>query len=403
MIDASSNEGARALRDHPCYVPAMRIALCLALALTAALARAEERMTPLLLAVHDAPMPFRGSDGRTHLVYELWITNFSSAESTIEGVDVVGDGRAVATLDAATIAARLQPAGRRDASAAIASGATSLLFVHVVLPVGAPVPAKLSHAVRAEVPAAPPGQRQMTLDGGAVTVDRRPPAVIGPPLRGDSYVAADSCCDATRHTRAALPVDGRVRIAQRFAVDWEQLDDAGRIYEGPREQPGSYAIYGKEAIAVADARVASIVNDQPEQTPGKFPEAISIMQADGNAVVLDLGKGRFALYAHLQPGSVRVRAGDRVRRGQVLGLVGNSGNSVAPHLHFHVMDGPSGLDSNGLPYEIDAFDVVGHTPGTAAFDTAEADGTPLAVTPATPPVQARRALPLDQSIVRFAE
>jgi murein DD-endopeptidase MepM/ murein hydrolase activator NlpD len=179
------------------------------------------------------------------------------------------------------------------------------------------------------------------------------------------------------------------------------MDEASRIYAGPREEVRSYTIYGREALAVADARVASVVDYLPEQTPGRFPEAISIAQADGNSVVLDLGGGRFALYAHLQPRSVRVRKGERVRRGQVLGLVGNSGNSVAPHLHFHVMDGASALDSNGLPYEIDAFEVAGHTPGTAAFDEAEEKGTPLAVTPVTPPERVTRALPLDQSIVRF--
>lgn len=381
----------------------MRIA---ALGLTVALATfalAGERITPLLLAVHDAPVAFRGSDDRTHLVYELWITNFSSAPSTVQSVDVLGDGRTVMTLDGAAIAGRLQPAGRRDASAAVAPGATSLLFVHVVMPNGAAAPAKLSHVVRADVEAAPPDQREMTLTGGDVTVDRRPPVVIGPPLRGDAYIAADSCCDAVRHTRAALPVDGRVRLAQRYAVDWEQLDGDGRIYVGPREQPGSYVIYGKEAIAVADARVASVIDGLPEETPGKYPEAISLAQADGNAVVLELGKARFALYAHLQPGSVRVKAGDRVRRGQVLGLVGNSGNSVAPHLHFHVMDGASPLDANGLPYEIDTFEVVGHSPGTEAFDVAEEKGTPLAVTPVTPPDDVRKALPLDQTIIRFAK
>ena len=87
----------------------------------------------------------------------------------------------------------------------------------------------------------------------------------------------------------------------------------------------------------------------------------------------------------------------------MLGLVGNSGNSVAPHLHFHVMDGPSPLDSNGLPYAIEAFEVVGHSPGTAAFDAAEENGTPLAVTATTPPARASRALPLDQAIIRFAQ
>src|SRR5262249_14868499 len=104
---------------------------------------------------------------------------------------------------------------------------------------------------------------------------------------------------------------------------------------------------------------------------------------------------------HMQPGSLRVRAGDRVRRGQVLGLVGNTGNSVAPHLHFHVMDGPSALDSNGLPYEIDAFTVTGHTPGTAAFDAAEEQGTPLAITPVNPPAAVPHPPPPHQHIVRF--
>jgi hypothetical protein len=377
------------------------LAIAALLLFSPAVTAAAEQMTPLLLAVHDAPMPFRGSDDRTHLVYELWMTNFSSAEAKVEQVEVLGDGAPLATLDAAAVASRLQPAGQRDASDSIATGATSLLFIHVTLAADARTPKQLTHTVRAHIDAAPPGLEEMTMRGGAVTVDRRAPVVIGPPLRGLRYLAADSCCDATRHTRAALPVDGRVRLAQRFAVDWEQLDESGRIYVGPREQLSSYTIFGREALAVADARVVAIVDGLEEQVPGKFPEAISLAQADGNSVVLDLGGGRFALYAHLQPGSLRVKSGDRVRRGQVLGLVGNTGNSLAPHLHFHVMDSPSPLDSNGLPYEIDAFEVAGHSPGTEAFDTAEADGTVLAITPVSPPQKVRRALPLDQTLVDF--
>ena len=363
--------------------------------------RRGERMTPLLLAVHDAPIPFNGSDGRTHLVYELWITNFSSGDATVEQVDVLGDGTILETLDAAAMSARLQPAGRRDARATMPSSTTSLLFLHLTLAPAARVPARLSHQVRAHIDAAPPGQQQMTISGGDVTVDRRHVVVIGPPLRGARFVAADSCCDATRHTRAALSVDGHVRIAQRYAVDWEQLDDAGRVYVGPREQLTSYTIFGHEALAVANARVVMALDGLPEQVPGKLPEAIPLTEADGNAVVLDLGGGRFALYAHLQPGSLRVRVGDHVTRGQTLGLVGNSGNSSAPHLHFHVMDGPSPLASNGLPYEIDAFAVTGHSSGTAAFDHAEESGEPLAFTPVDPPRRVTRALPLDQTVVEF--
>src|SRR5262245_11142001 len=271
--------------------------------------RGSEQITPLLLAVHDAPMPFKGSDDRTHLVYELWITNFSSGNATVEQVEVLGDGRLLTTFDAEAIATRLQPAGRRDASAMLSGGATSLLFVHLTLAASSNVPARLSHRVRAHVDAAPPGLQEMTLSGGDVTVDRRTPVVIGPPLRGARFIAADSCCDTTRHTRAALPVDGRVRLAQRFAVDWEQFDAAQRIYAGPREQLTSYTIYGREALAVADARVVAAWDNLPDQVPGKYPEAISLVDADGNAVVLDLGASHYALYAHLQPGSVRVRVG----------------------------------------------------------------------------------------------
>src|SRR5262245_25256231 len=107
-----------------------------ALLATSVRAGAAERITPLLLAVHDAPMPFAGSDGRTHLVYELWITNFSSGGARVEGADVLGDGKSLASLDAASVARRLQPAGRRDAKATIPPSGTSLLFVHVVLPAG---------------------------------------------------------------------------------------------------------------------------------------------------------------------------------------------------------------------------------------------------------------------------
>jgi murein DD-endopeptidase MepM/ murein hydrolase activator NlpD len=112
---------------------------------------------------------------------------------------------------------------------------------------------------------------------------------------------------------------------------------------------------------------------------------------------------RFAVYAHLQPGSIKVQAGDTVKLGQVIGLVGDSGNSVAPHLHFQVTDGPSSLSSNGLPYQITSFAITGKTPGTEAFDEAESKGTPLAVTHISPPETVKEALPLDQLVISFPE
>jgi murein DD-endopeptidase MepM/ murein hydrolase activator NlpD len=283
----------------------------------------------------------------------------------------------------------------------LAGSTSALLFIHLILADGQAVPKALTHSVRIRAEAAPPGKQEIAETGGATGVDAQPAVVISPPLSGERYIAADSCCDASRHTRAALPVNGSVWIAQRYAVDWEQLDADGRIYHGPQTDLKSYTIYGRNVLAVSDATVASSIDGLPNQVPGKMPENIPIEEADGNSIVLDLGGGRYALYAHLAPGSVSVHKGDAVKRGQVIGLVGNSGNSLAPHLHFHVMSLPASLASNGLPYEIDSFIATGSSPGAAAFDAAEAEGTQLPVTPVVPARQAKNEMPLDQIVISF--
>jgi murein DD-endopeptidase MepM/ murein hydrolase activator NlpD len=365
---------------------------------------ASERITPVLLSVQDAPVPFIGSDGHEHLVYELWMTNFSSGNVAVEQVEILGSGGAVLqTLDASEIATRLQPAGLRVPSATMSASTSALLFIHVDLTGKVPTtPRQLTHRVRLRAEAAPPGQQEIIETGGETLVDPQAVELIGPPLRGAGYISADSCCEATRHTRAALPVNGRVWIAQRFAVDWEQLDDEGRVYRGVATDVASYNIYGKDVLAVADAKVASVIDNLPNQVPGKMPTNIPIEQADGNSIVLDLGFERYALYAHLKPGSIKVHAGDTVKRGQTIALVGNSGNTLEPHLHFHVMNHASPLASNGLPYEIDDFTVTATSPGTADFDTAAAQGSPLAITPLLPaPRHVTNGLPLDQLIISF--
>ena len=205
--------------------------------------------------------------------------------------------------------------------------------------------------------------------------------MLAAPLKGEGYLAADACCDAVRHTRALLAVNGQPFLSQRYAVDWEQIDAENRLYVGPRADVNSYAIFGDEALAAADGTVVVMVDGLAEQTPGLYPDNIPLPEADGNSVVLDIGNGFFINYAHFQPGSVRVQVGDTVKTGDVLGLVGNTGNSLVPHLHFHVQDGPSPLASQGLPYEFDSFTVTGQAVSTEAFDQAEADGTPLPLVP----------------------
>ena len=154
-----------------------------------------------------------------------------------------------------------------------------------------------------------------------------------------------------------MPYQGRVHVPQRFAIDFVQLEAGGQTHHGDAGDNHNYRCYGSQALAVAAATVVDVRDGIPENTPDPEKRAVpmTLSTVTGNWVVLDLGHGRFAHYGHLQPGSVRVHKSDRVRPGQVLGLVGNSGNSTEPHLHFQISDGPTILTSEGLPYELLTF------------------------------------------------
>lgn len=96
-------------------------------------------------------------------------------------------------------------------------------------------------------------------------------------------------------------------------------------------------------------------SDSIHHNPKHGPE-----KASGNVVMLALPDGRFAVYEHLKPGSVAVKAGQTVRRGQVIGALGFSGDSTGPHLHFHVADRPSIIEAEGQPFELERFSLLGH-------------------------------------------
>jgi hypothetical protein len=245
------------------------------------------------------------------------------------------------------------------------------------------------------------GPLPITETGGRTRVRAPTDLVLDPPLRGARFIAGDGCCTAVRHIRATLPLNTRLFTAQRFAIDWEQLDDQRRIVVGDLTQPASYVIYGAPVFAVADALVVATLDGLPDSPPGRLPPNLPVGQADGNHVILDLGDGRFALYAHLKPGSVRVQPGQRVARGDVLGLVGSSGNSSEPHLHFHVMDGPGALTSSGVPYLIRSFRATERAVSSEAYDRAASTGQPLEVEPLHFPALHQNVLPLDLWIVDF--
>ncbi|MDV9168828.1 M23 family metallopeptidase, partial [Streptomyces sp. W16] len=125
---------------------------------------------------------------------------------------------------------------------------------------------------------------------------------------------------------------------QRGALDLVALGALGtRTRRG--HDLAAYAAYGRPVRSPCDGRVISAADTVRDQEPG----GVSYQPPYGNHVFLDTGREIVKL-AHLRPGSVTVTQGDTVRVGQLLGEIGNTGNTTEPHLHLHAERDGLGLD-----------------------------------------------------------
>lgn len=139
-------------------------------------------------------------------------------------------------------------------------------------------------------------------------------------------------------------------LTQRYAYDFVVVDEELRRHRGRGTKPDEYYCHGLEIVAAADGAVVE-VEDRIRTAPllGWGVADVTAKSFRGNRVVVRHAPDEFALYAHLEPGSVRVRPGEAVVRGQVLGRCGHTGHSSEPHLHFHLQDGPDFFEAAGLP------------------------------------------------------
>ncbi len=152
-------------------------------------------------------------------------------------------------------------------------------------------------------------------------------------------------------------------VSQPFAYDFVKLGPDNQIYRGDGRALSDHYSWDQPVYAAAGGKVAYICYDMPDMAPGAVPDQL-ILRGDwrralGNAVVIAHGNDEFSFYGHLQQASVQVAVGETVRRGTLIGRVGNSGNSPGPHLHFHLMNGPNAFIDQGLPVKFSHFWAAG--------------------------------------------
>ncbi len=371
---------------------------------------AEEVVSPLVATPIASPNPVLGSDDKIHLAYEIVLMSMASGKVTIEKVETLdaANGSVLGTLEGDALTQMLRLNGGAK-GADIPAGGSGILFMDVTLPADATVPKAIKHRIEIAAEKTPPAAsdndrdpapeppQDITFTGDAVPVG--PAAIVlAPPLKGKRWVVGGGCCTPySYHRGATLPLNGAIRVAERFAIDFVQLNDQDALAGGAADKLESYAYFGDAIHAAADGTVVAVEDGLPEQVPGKLPDDATIQMAGGNHAVIDIGDGRFTFYAHMQPGSVKVKVGDKVKTGDVIGLLGNSGNTDSPHLHFHVMDGPSPLLANGLPYVFTSFTGAGRiTDEDPLFKGGKVDIDADALTGAH-----KNQLPLNLEVVDF--
>jgi hypothetical protein len=345
--------------------------------------------TPLLASVVAAPIPVPATDGKDHLAYELQLINVLPQDVTLTSLAVLAGAKTLLTLSGDKLAYWTRVMGSPAAPATkLGPGQGAFVWLDVALerPAdGAPptIPTNLTHAIGISMAEPLPGifPATMTETVAPVTVQTRKPVVIAPPLDGPNWLDGNSCCDMTAHRMAMNPLNGQVWAAERFAIDYIQIGSDGRIFTGDVAKPESYPYFGAGIRAVADGPVVAVVDGLPEQVAGKNPSGLPLDQYGGNHVVQDIGDGNYAFYAHLKTDSIKVKPGDQLTTGQVFAALGNSGNTSAPHLHFHVMSTPDPLRSDGLPFVFSSFKLDARVVSAESLDPALAEGKPVQLQP----------------------
>jgi hypothetical protein len=348
-----------------------------------------------------APTTFVGSDGQSHLAYELSITG--SSDARVERLDVLSDadGTPLTTYSASDLEGRtMRPGAKPEVryGRVIQAGADGMIHVWLTLPNKQSAPAALRHRLVL-----------LSQDGIPVPVGDVPtkvmstrPLVLSAPLRAGTWFAHNAPGNhRSAHWGSVLVADGRTLVPQRYAIDFLGLDSEGRLVRGDirKSTNQDWLGFGAEVIAVADGVVREILDgviDNPPLVEPPRPSNPSAAATYGNYVVLEINDTTFVHYAHLQRDSVTVKVGQRVRRGQKLGLLGNSGNTNGAHLHFNVTDSPRPEESDGLPFVFASFELLG---STTAERAAGEDNSPSNFTQS--PSRRREELPLDRAVVRF--
>ena len=354
------------------------------------------RPTALLVSpIHEAQV-VRGDDGMDHVEYGLLLVSVFPEPVTLSSVAVLDlTGKELMRIEGNALAAATQTLFAKTPARDIPASAAVSIDVDLILPPGA-APERVTHRIAYALKA----DSQLGLlvdppevDAPEVAINHQPAIVIGPPLKGDGWLAGAACCKPNIHRDERIAIDGvRIETAETFALDLVKVRH-DRIFDGDGKKVEQYYGFGENVLAVADGTVVSVHDGMSDQTPFVLITPKSKSDYGGNNVMLEIAPNVFAWYAHLRQGSIAVKVGDAVKAGAPIGKLGNTGPSEGPHLHLGLLDKPDSIAGRSLPFVFDSFTLV----GAVDFNSSREDK--LVILPDSR--QVRSAYPLYGAVVNF--
>jgi peptidase M23-like protein len=342
------------------------------------------RPSPVEIVTPKPPTPVM-ADGKRLLVYEFHISNLGRAPLQLKKIEVAPLHVEFAG-DALAKMLRVIGGAKEGNAAYLDVGRRATAFMWIAVPPDAEMPRELKHRLTFDIADATEEPKESAIDGIVVPVLRNAPPVLNSPFSGGDWLAGSGPSNTSDHRRAVIALDGRIWLSQRFAIDFVKVGANGDTWHVSRDRNENFWAFGQPVHAVADGEVTEVVDVYADNTPGQLPP-VTIENITGNHVIIRIADGMYTTFAHLRRGSVRVKAHQRVKRGDVIAEVGNSGNTTGAHLHFQVTDAGSPLASEGIPYVFDHFTFLGNG---ADFDESH-----------HPSIPRHDELPLENIVLRF--
>ncbi len=299
------------------------------------------------------------AQGKLNFIYELNILNNHRQSFELNEVavfDVENDNVPIAVFDSLYLNNEFDRPGllNTEETRTLKGGQFGIVHLNLTMDKKRPLPKQIFHRLGFGLKRENGTQKKFPMDVALIDFPKPTELTMPLPFKKGLWFYG-----ATSHKASRVITEGKATYAQRFALDWVYLEEDGTMRKGEPEKNESYPTYGIEVMAVADGVVVDVKDSIPENIPGseEMPVRLTRETGSGNSITIAISDTIHAHYAHFIPKSLKVKVGDKVTKGQVIALLGNSGSSTGPHLHFHLETASKyPLGGEGIPYHLEGFD-----------------------------------------------